>query len=142
MDWTWDLTVLYKDFDDPKIEEDFASLQRLCGEAKEMLQGETQTALENAADAMEEISRLSSALGMKNPSGQNVIVQSIGACSGSVVAGAIFTLPAIYILGLDINFNQMVFSSLLGGVLGILFMIPFRRYFVREMDGKMMAAIT
>ena len=63
MDWTWDLTVLYKDFDDPKIEEDFASLQRLCGEAKEMLQGETQTALENAADAMEEISRLSSALG-------------------------------------------------------------------------------
>ncbi|MBP5397670.1 MAG: oligopeptide transporter, OPT family [Bacteroidales bacterium] len=79
---------------------------------------------------------LSSALGMKNPSGQNVIVQSIGACSGSVVAGAIFTLPAIYILGLDINFNQMVFSSLLGGVLGILFMIPFRRYFVKEMDGQ------
>jgi putative OPT family oligopeptide transporter len=79
---------------------------------------------------------MSSALGKKNALGQNVIVQSIGACSGSIVAGAIFTLPAIYILGLEINFTQMVLSSLLGGVLGILFLIPFRRYFVKEMDGK------
>ena len=76
------------------------------------------------------------ALGKKGGLSQNVIIQSIGACSGSIVAGAIFTLPAIYILGLDINFWQMVFSSLLGGVLGILFLIPFRKYFVKEMHGK------
>ena len=76
------------------------------------------------------------ALGKKGGLGQNVIIQSIGACSGSIVAGAIFTLPAIYILGLDVNFWQMVFSSLLGGVLGILFLIPFRKYFVKEMHGK------
>ena len=79
---------------------------------------------------------MTSALGKKGGLGQNVIIQSIGACSGSIVAGAIFTLPAIYILGLDVNFWQMVFSSLLGGVLGILFLIPFRKYFVKEMHGK------
>lgn len=67
---------------------------------------------------------------------QNVIIQSIGACSGVVVAGAIFTLPAIYILGLDVNFWQMFLSSLLGGAIGILFLIPFRKYFVQEMHGK------
>jgi len=67
---------------------------------------------------------------------QNVIIQSIGGCSGAVVAGAIFTLPAIYILGVEVNFWQMVLSSLLGGVLGILFLIPFRKYFVKEMHGK------
>jgi len=67
---------------------------------------------------------------------QNVIIQSIGACSGVVVAGAIFTLPAIYILGLEVNFWQMFLSSLLGGALGILFLIPFRKYFVQEMHGK------
>ena len=67
---------------------------------------------------------------------QNVIIQSIGACSGVVVAGAIFTLPAIYILGLEVNFWQMFLSSLLGGVIGILFLIPFRKYFVQEMHGK------
>ena len=79
---------------------------------------------------------ISGALGKKGALGQNVIIQSIGACSGSVVAGAIFTLPAIYILGLDITFIQMVLSSLLGGVLGILFLIPFRKYFVKDMHGK------
>lgn len=79
---------------------------------------------------------LTTALGKKGGLGQNVIIQSIGACSGAVVAGAIFTLPAIYILGLDINYTQMVLSSLLGGVLGILFLIPFRKYFVKEMHGK------
>ncbi|MBQ0150478.1 MAG: oligopeptide transporter, OPT family [Bacteroidales bacterium] len=79
---------------------------------------------------------MTGALGKKGGLGQNVIIQSIGACSGAIVAGAIFTLPAIYILGLDVNFWQMFFSSLLGGVLGILFLIPFRKYFVKEMHGK------
>ena len=76
------------------------------------------------------------ALGKKGGLGQNVIIQSIGACSGVVVAGAIFTLPAIYILGLDVNFWQMSLSSALGGFLGILFLVPFRKYFVKEMHGK------
>ena len=79
---------------------------------------------------------LTGALGKQGGLGQNVIIQSIGACSGVVVAGAIFTLPAIYILGLDVNFWQMFLSSMLGGFLGILFLIPFRKYFVSEMHGK------
>ena len=79
---------------------------------------------------------MTGALGKKDGLGQNVIVQSIGACSGVVVAGAIFTLPAIYILGLDVNFWQMFLSSTLGGFLGILFLIPFRKYFVKDMHGK------
>ena len=79
---------------------------------------------------------LSSVMRKKNALGQNVIIQSIGACSGAIVAGAIFTLPAIYILDLKVNFLQMVVSSLLGGLLGILFLIPFRKYFVKEMHGK------
>ena len=73
--------------------------------------------------------------------GENVIIQSIGACSGAVVAGAIFTLPAIYILQakypeMSASFLKIFISSLLGGVIGILFLIPFRRYFVKEMHGK------
>ena len=76
------------------------------------------------------------ALGKKDGLAQNVIIQSIGGCSGAIVAGAIFTLPAIYILGVEVNFWQMFLSSLLGGVLGILFLIPFRRYFVKEQHGK------
>ena len=79
---------------------------------------------------------LTGALRKKDGLGQNVIIQSIGGCSGSVVAGAIFTLPAIYILGVEVNFWQMFLSSLLGGVLGIVFLIPFRKYFVQEMHGK------
>lgn len=79
---------------------------------------------------------LTSALGKKDGLAQNVIIQSIGGCSGAVVAGAIFTLPAIYILGVEVNFLQMFLSSLLGGILGILFLIPFRKYFVQEMHGK------
>ena len=79
---------------------------------------------------------LTGALKKQGGLGQNVIIQSIGACSGVVVAGAIFTLPAIYILGLDVNFWQMFLSSMLGGFLGILFLIPFRKYFVQEMHGK------
>jgi len=72
---------------------------------------------------------------------QNVIIQSIGGCSGGVVAGAIFTLPALYILqgkgyAIEINYMQVFLSSLLGGVLGILFLIPFRKYFVKEQHGK------
>ena len=72
----------------------------------------------------------------KNMLGQNVIVQSIGASSGVIVAGAIFTLPALYILGLDAAFWQVFLSSLFGGLLGIVLLIPFRKYFVKEMHGK------
>ena len=78
----------------------------------------------------------SSAFKKKDALGQNVIIQSIGACSGVIVAGAVFTLPAIYILGLDVNFVHMFLSSLLGGVLGILFLIPFRKFFVKEQHGE------
>lgn len=77
-----------------------------------------------------------SVTGRKNMLGQNVIIQSIGASSGVIVAGAIFTLPALYILGLDAKFYQVFLSSLLGGVLGIVLLIPFRRYFVKDMHGK------
>lgn len=79
---------------------------------------------------------MTSALKKQGGLGQNVIIQSIGACSGVVVAGAVFTLPAIYILGLEVNFWHMFLSSMLGGFLGILFLIPFRKYFVKEMHGK------
>jgi len=84
---------------------------------------------------------LSSATKRKNALGENVIIQSIGASSGVIVAGAIFTLPALYILqakypDMTVNFLQVFFSSLLGGILGILFLIPFRKYFVKEMHGK------
>jgi len=72
----------------------------------------------------------------KNALGENVIIQSIGASSGVIVAGAIFTLPALYILNLEAQFYQVFLSSLLGGILGILFLIPFRKYFVAEMHGK------
>ena len=75
-------------------------------------------------------------LGKKNMLGQNVIIQSIGASSGVIVAGAIFTLPALYILGLDAVFWQVFLSSLFGGLLGIVLLIPFRKYFVKEMHGK------
>ena len=72
----------------------------------------------------------------KNMLGQNVIIQSIGASSGVIVAGAIFTLPALYILGLEAQFYQIFLSSLFGGFLGILLLIPFRKYFVKDMHGK------
>ena len=77
-----------------------------------------------------------SIMGKKNMLGQNVIIQSIGASSGVIVAGAIFTLPALYILGLEAAFWQVFLSSLFGGLLGILLLIPFRKYFVKEMHGK------
>ncbi|MDE6854615.1 MAG: oligopeptide transporter, OPT family [Muribaculaceae bacterium] len=84
---------------------------------------------------------LSGWLKKKNPLGQNVIIQSIGACSGVIVAGAIFTLPALYILqethpDITVDFLEVFLSSLFGGVLGILFFIPFRRHFVKDMHGK------
>ncbi len=79
---------------------------------------------------------LSGAAKRKNALGENVIIQSIGASSGVIVAGAIFTLPALYILKLDAAFYQIFLSSLLGGFLGILFLIPFRKYFVKTMHGK------
>ncbi len=72
----------------------------------------------------------------KNAMSENVIIQSIGAASGVVVAGAIFTIPAIYILNLDAKFYQIFLASLFGGFLGILFLIPFRKYFVQEMHGQ------
>lgn len=73
----------------------------------------------------------------KNALGQNVIIQSIGACSGVIVAGAIFTIPALYILDLPASFFQVFLASALGGFLGILFLIPFRKYFVKDMHGKL-----
>lgn len=84
---------------------------------------------------------LSGALKKKDPLGQNVIIQSIGACSGVIVAGAIFTLPALFILqstysDITVNFIEIFLSSLFGGMLGILFFIPFRKYFVKDMHGK------
>jgi putative OPT family oligopeptide transporter len=84
---------------------------------------------------------LSSATKRKNALGENVIIQSIGANSGVIVAGAIFTLPALYILqakypDISVDFFQVFLSSLLGGILGILFLIPFRKYFVSDMHGK------
>ena len=81
----------------------------------------------------------------KSPLSENVLIQSIGASSGVIVAGAIFTLPAIYIIKetnptigaeIQVNFFQIFLSSLLGGFLGILFLIPFRKYFVSDMHGK------
>ncbi len=84
---------------------------------------------------------LSSGFKRKNALGENVIIQSIGACSGVIVAGAIFTLPALYILQdkypeITINFFEVFMSSLVGGILGILLLIPFRKYFVSDMHGK------
>ncbi len=84
---------------------------------------------------------VSTAAKRSNALGENVIIQSIGACSGAVVAGAIFTLPAIYILQtkypeMSVSFFKIFLSSLLGGVIGILFLIPFRKYFVSDMHGK------
>lgn len=79
---------------------------------------------------------LSSATGRKNALGENVIIQSIGACSGAVVAGGIFVMPAIYMLELQADFLQVFIAAALGGVLGILFIIPFRKYFVKDQHGK------
>ncbi|NUN10872.1 MAG: oligopeptide transporter, OPT family [Ignavibacteriaceae bacterium] len=79
---------------------------------------------------------LSAVTKRKNALGENVIIQSIGASSGVIVAGAIFTIPALYILDLDAHFYQIFLASLFGGFLGILFLIPFRKYFVAEMHGK------
>ena len=84
---------------------------------------------------------LSTATKRKNSLGENVIIQSIGSSSGVVVAGAIFTLPALFILQskypqITVSFMQVFVSSLLGGILGILFLIPFRKYFVKDMHGK------
>ena len=79
---------------------------------------------------------LSAATKRKNSLGENVIIQSIGASSGAIVAGAIFTIPALYILNLDAEFYKIFLASLFGGILGILFLIPFRKYFVKDMHGK------
>lgn len=84
----------------------------------------------------------SAAFKKKNSLAQNVIIQSIGSSSGVIVAGAVFTIPGLYILQakypeMQIDFWQIFFSSLLGGFLGILFMIPFRKYFVKDMHGKL-----
>ncbi len=84
---------------------------------------------------------VSSATKRSNALGENVIIQSIGACSGIIVAGAIFTLPALYIIQakypeVTVSFMQVFLSSLLGGILGILFLIPFRKFFVKDQHGK------
>lgn len=87
---------------------------------------------------------LSSILKRKNAMGENVMIQSIGASSGVIVAGAIFTLPALYILQdkypeMTVSFTQIFLSSLLGGCLGILFLIPFRRYFVKRKTANILS---
>ena len=79
---------------------------------------------------------MSSATKRKNALGENVIIQSIGSCSGAVVAGGIFVMPAIYMLELQADFFQIFIAAALGGILGILFLIPFRKYFVKEQHGK------
>lgn len=79
---------------------------------------------------------VSSAAKRKNALGENVIIQSIGACSGAIVAGGIFVMPAIYMLDLHADFLKIFIAAALGGVLGILFLIPFRKYFVKDMHGK------
>ena len=79
---------------------------------------------------------VSSATKRKNALGENVIIQSIGACSGAVVAGGIFVMPAIYMLELEADFFNIFIAAALGGVLGILFLIPFRKYFVKDQHGK------
>lgn len=86
---------------------------------------------------------LASATKRKDPLGENVMIQSIGACSGMIVAGAIFTLPALYILqakfpgeDISVSFIEVFLASLLGGIIGILFLIPFRKYFVKEKHGE------
>ena len=79
---------------------------------------------------------VSTLLKIKGSLGQNVIIQSIGQNSGLIVAGAIFTIPALYILNLQAEFYQIFLASAFGGVLGMLFLIPFRKYFVAEMHGK------
>lgn len=79
---------------------------------------------------------VSSATKRKNALGENVIIQSIGACSGAIVAGGIFVMPAIYMLELEADFFNIFIAAALGGVLGILFLIPFRKYFVKDQHGK------
>jgi putative OPT family oligopeptide transporter len=80
---------------------------------------------------------LNTAFKRKDGLGQNIIIQSIGSTSGAVVAGAIFTIPAMYILDLPVSFFQLFLASVFGGFLGILFLIPFRKYFVKDMHGKL-----
>jgi putative OPT family oligopeptide transporter len=80
---------------------------------------------------------ISAAMKRKNALSENVIIQSIGAASGVVVAGAIFTIPALYILELPTNFWHVFLASMFGGFLGILYLIPFRRYFVKDMHGQL-----
>ena len=79
---------------------------------------------------------VSTLMKIKSPLGQNVIIQSIGQNSGLIVAGAIFTIPALYILNLEAHFFQIFLASAFGGIIGILFLIPFRKYFVAEMHGQ------
>ena len=79
---------------------------------------------------------ISTAFKKKNALGQNVIIQSVGSTSGAVVAGAIFTIPALYILDLPASFFKIFLASLFGAFLGILFLIPFRKFFVKDMHGK------
>jgi putative OPT family oligopeptide transporter len=70
---------------------------------------------------------------------ENVNIVTLGACAGIVVGGSTFTMPAIFILGLEqqSSFGQVFLVPLLGAILGLLFLIPFRRYFVAEMHGKL-----
>ena len=68
---------------------------------------------------------------------ENVILTGVGGTSAAVVAGAIFTLPALYSLHLSPHPLQTIFICLAGGCLGVLFLIPLRRYFVGETHGEL-----
>lgn len=63
--------------------------------------------------------------------------QTIGSASSSVASGVIFTLPALFLWGFDPSLLQMTLLAMFGGLLGILFMIPLRRFLIDKEHGKL-----
>ncbi|HVO76816.1 MAG TPA: OPT/YSL family transporter, partial [Candidatus Bathyarchaeia archaeon] len=68
---------------------------------------------------------------------ENVIIQSVGAASGAVVAGAVFTIPALYMLGLHVSFWHIFLTAFFGGCLGVFFLIPLRQFLMVKEPGKL-----